>query len=262
MSIDRNRFEPLYYQIRTLLYEDIRSGRLPPGASLPSEVDLMQRFRVSRATVRRAIDLLVQEGWVWREQGRRSRVRSNRGRHQARVNSIRTFEGEMASQGKTAVYEVLRFDRVPRDEVHRADQLDPPGKYCHILDRLRVVDGQAIAVERRVFDEETGDRLPRDRRLNELSGVLLLEASGQRRVENVVVVVRATIASRQWTELLGGTAPLAVMVRDQTFYDQDGRVAMVGHTVFHGEKYYLSYEMGPVAIGPHWRESVVSDPYE
>lgn len=61
---------PLYYQIGTLLRAQIQSGRYAPGDRLPTELELVERFGVSRITVRQALKSLAEEGLIRREAGR------------------------------------------------------------------------------------------------------------------------------------------------------------------------------------------------
>ncbi|MDW8105243.1 MAG: GntR family transcriptional regulator, partial [Armatimonadota bacterium] len=56
----------LYKQIYQTLKAEITEGRYPSGSQLPTEVEIMHRFGVSRATVRHALELLRREGWVVR----------------------------------------------------------------------------------------------------------------------------------------------------------------------------------------------------
>jgi len=61
---------PLYYQLATILREQIISGRYVIGDKLPTEADLVQQYAVSRATVRGALQNLTDEGLIRREAGR------------------------------------------------------------------------------------------------------------------------------------------------------------------------------------------------
>jgi GntR family transcriptional regulator len=61
---------PLYYQLATILRENIISGRYAIGDKLPTEAELVQRYAVSRATVRGALLSLQDEGLIRREAGR------------------------------------------------------------------------------------------------------------------------------------------------------------------------------------------------
>jgi len=63
-------FAPLYQEVRTLLTQGLAQGEWKPGEALPSESRLAQRFHVSIGTIRRAIDELVAEQILVRQQGR------------------------------------------------------------------------------------------------------------------------------------------------------------------------------------------------
>ncbi len=65
---------PLYHQIYVLLREQIVNGAYAAQASLPTEHELMRRFKVSRITAKRALDELAAEGLVQRSRGRGTRV--------------------------------------------------------------------------------------------------------------------------------------------------------------------------------------------
>ena len=55
---------PLYHQIKEDLLESIKGGGLTPGDRIESEPELMDRYHVSRATVRQALGQLVAEGYL------------------------------------------------------------------------------------------------------------------------------------------------------------------------------------------------------
>jgi GntR family transcriptional regulator len=63
-------FSPLYQQIKALLLRSLQGGEWKPGESIPSELELASRFRVSQGTVRKAIDELATENLLVRRQGK------------------------------------------------------------------------------------------------------------------------------------------------------------------------------------------------
>jgi GntR family transcriptional regulator len=63
-------FSPLYRQIKALLTHSLQGGEWRPGESIPSEVELAARFKVSQGTVRKAIDALADENLLVRRQGK------------------------------------------------------------------------------------------------------------------------------------------------------------------------------------------------
>ena len=62
--IDRTAYEPAYSQLVHILKSQIASGRFRPGAQLPSEAQLCQLYQVSPMTVRRAVNILLDQGLV------------------------------------------------------------------------------------------------------------------------------------------------------------------------------------------------------
>jgi multiple sugar transport system substrate-binding protein len=70
MSIDPRQPIPLYYQLKTLLLEEILSGRYGPGEQLPTEHELCEQHGISRTPVSRALSELADEGVILRHRRR------------------------------------------------------------------------------------------------------------------------------------------------------------------------------------------------
>lgn len=70
MEIRETTAGPLYLQLARTLRSNIVSGRLAPGAKLPSEAELQADTGLSRSTVRKALDMLVDDGFITKERGR------------------------------------------------------------------------------------------------------------------------------------------------------------------------------------------------
>ncbi len=70
MSLDPTQPIPIYFQLKTLLLEEIIEGRYGPEGRLPTEHELCERFRISRTPVSRALSELADEGVVLRHRRR------------------------------------------------------------------------------------------------------------------------------------------------------------------------------------------------
>ncbi|PLS18747.1 GntR family transcriptional regulator [Bacillus sp. M6-12] len=68
-KLDTAGFVPLYHQLKEILIEDIDNNILNPGDKIPSEHQLCDQYNVSRNTVKKAIEDLVQEGFLYRVKG-------------------------------------------------------------------------------------------------------------------------------------------------------------------------------------------------
>jgi len=85
-----SRQKPMYKVIKEYLLNKIKTGELLPDDRVPSEKELMEMFQVSRITVRKAIDELVIEGYLYRLQGIGSFVRKKE-EHEKTSNLIGVF---------------------------------------------------------------------------------------------------------------------------------------------------------------------------
>jgi len=74
--IDRDSFTPAYAQLAEILQQSMADGIFMPGDQLPSEAQIVKRYGVSPMTVRRAINSLIDQGYVVAEQGRGTFVKS------------------------------------------------------------------------------------------------------------------------------------------------------------------------------------------
>jgi multiple sugar transport system substrate-binding protein len=70
MSIDPKQPIPLYYQLKTLLLEEILGGRYGPSDRLPTEHELCEQYAISRTPVSRALSELAEEGVILRHRRR------------------------------------------------------------------------------------------------------------------------------------------------------------------------------------------------
>ncbi|MFG1707441.1 GntR family transcriptional regulator [Nonomuraea sp. M3C6] len=70
MTVDQLDPTPIYEQLAWIIREKIKSGDLEERQLVPSESSLQQEHGIARGSVRRAMELLREEGWVVTIQGR------------------------------------------------------------------------------------------------------------------------------------------------------------------------------------------------
>jgi GntR family transcriptional regulator len=119
-------FRPLYLQIKGLLIKSLEAGEWRPAESIPSEIELATRFRVSQGTVRKAIDALAADNLVIRRQGKGTFVATH-------------------TEEKTSMFRFLRIRRNDGRDEYPASRL------------VDVRRGKATAEVARPLDLKTGD---------------------------------------------------------------------------------------------------------
>lgn len=138
--VDPNDYTPKYYQLATILRERISSGELTAHQPIPSERQLEEIYSVSRTTIRQAIDLLVRQGFLYREHGRGTFVSPQK--LQKGISELTSFSEDMRSRGLEPGQKILEFKMVPPPEDVR-QRLDLPPDCGELLyiERLRLGDG-------------------------------------------------------------------------------------------------------------------------
>lgn len=143
--INRSSKLPLYHQLYEIVRGDILSKKWQPGDMLPPESQLIETYQVSRTTVRQVLDMLVNEGLIYRQRGRGTFV-AHPTIEQAMVRIVR-FEEDMRQRGMTPGTRVLSSRLVPATaEMAKLLQIEP-GEELARLERLRLADGEPISAE-------------------------------------------------------------------------------------------------------------------
>lgn len=142
---DRDGPTPLYHQVKSLILREIETGHWQPDARLPSEDALVERFRVSKITVRHALRELASLGYVRREQGRGTFVQSPLLTSGPRA--LTSFTDEMRRHRLLASSRIREHRTIPAP-ADLADLLGiPTGAPVFRLQRVRYADGEPMGVQ-------------------------------------------------------------------------------------------------------------------
>jgi GntR family transcriptional regulator len=131
-----------YAAVRDALAERIRS--LDPGTMLPPEASLCREYGVSRITLRKAVDHLVERGVLVREQGRGTFTSEPTFEHKNResfVQEIPGFYADMTRRGFVVGTTVLQQRLVPAPRTVGQELRLMAGERVVEIERLRTVDG-------------------------------------------------------------------------------------------------------------------------
>jgi DNA-binding GntR family transcriptional regulator len=144
-ALNPNSKVPLYHQLYTLFQDKIRSAEWKPGDLIPPESELVDRFKVSRVTVRKVLGMLVTEGFVVRERGRGSFVAHPKLEHG--MTRIVSFTDDMKQRGLTPRTRII-FTGLVEAPAEIAERLKiPVGEELARIDRLRLADEEPMCVE-------------------------------------------------------------------------------------------------------------------
>jgi len=143
--LDKNLPVPLYHQLQNVLKVAIESGRWRAKERLPSEQELAKRFRVSKITVRQALEELARLDYIRREQGRGTFVAPRKFDEGPR--ELTSFTEEMRRHSLVAASRILaQFEAEADARVARALNL-PVKSPVLVVKRLRLAGADPLAVQ-------------------------------------------------------------------------------------------------------------------
>jgi GntR family transcriptional regulator len=227
--LDKNSHIPLHAQLVKQLMEKIQTKELKPGDKLPSERELAEELNVSRITARMAVMELMENGLLYREQGRGTFIAHSKRRS---IQGFTSFTEDMLSRGLQPSTRVLVQEVVLQEEMQKALKLRSDEKVVHIH-RLRLADGQPVALQTSYLPYKICPGIENE----DLSGSLyqILQKKYYIRpgwTEPEVDALPATAEEAQWLNLKPKEPVL--VVRAQTFTDSFDIVEIV-KTVYRGK---------------------------
>ncbi|MBE7554959.1 MAG: GntR family transcriptional regulator [Anaerolineales bacterium] len=239
-TILRDSKLPFYHQLYEILRQNIVRGEWQPDDMLPSEIELMERYNVSRITVRQALDELVNEGLIYRQRGRGTFV-AHPTVDQA-LTRIISFTEDMRQRGFTPGTEVLFSGLEPAlPEVAEKLQLDP-GTELVRLDRLRLADNEPMSIEEsHLVHRYCPGILQHDYAANPLREVL--EQHYGIRLVRAKQIIRAIAAPRKIADKLSIPANTPLLYIERISYSPQNIPIEFLRLYHRGDRYVLYNEL-------------------
>jgi GntR family transcriptional regulator len=229
---------PLYMRLIRQIDAGIATGALRPGESLPPERELASRTGLSRVTVRRAVQALVENGKLVQRRGSGTFVAPRIERVEQALSLLTSFSEDMDRRGK-AVRSVWlsRGLHAPSPEETMALGLSAQSRVAR-LERVRMADEVPLAIERASLSAEV---LP-DPEVVGTSLYAALSTRGLRPVRAVQRISAANLGIRDagLLEVPVGAAGLRI---ERISYLPNGRVVEFTRSLYRGDAYDFAAEL-------------------
>ncbi|WP_404328696.1 trehalose operon repressor [Mesobacillus maritimus] len=150
-----------FIKIKEELGEHIRSGQMEAGSLLPSENDLAEKYSASRETIRKALNLLAEEGYIHKVQGKGSIV-LDVSKFDFPISGLVSFKEiskKMGHRAKTTVEEFEKID--PTTETKKKMRLES-NEAVWKIHRVREIDGEKIILDKDLLVEKFAPALTKE----------------------------------------------------------------------------------------------------
>jgi GntR family transcriptional regulator len=160
MEIDPDSPLPLHAQVEQALLSSLSDGVLAPGSRLPAEDHLVERFAVSRTTIRTAIQSLVARGLV--------EIRRGKGTFATQptitqeLTELTGFVEDMQALGREASARVLDRRLVAASETVARQLALQRGAAVARIQRVRLADGIPLSFDETYLPQELGEKIMAD----------------------------------------------------------------------------------------------------
>src|SRR6201996_4585268 len=148
---------PLYERVESVLAGDIADGNLSPDTQLPSEDGLIARFKVSRTTVRKAVQNLVERGLIEIRRGKGTFVAQPKITQD--LTELTGFVEDMQAMGRTPTARLVDKAVVAASEAVAHRLALPAGTQVMRIRRVRLADGVAMSFDETYLPLEIGEKI-------------------------------------------------------------------------------------------------------
>jgi DNA-binding GntR family transcriptional regulator len=237
VRVDRTSPVPLYFQLAQHLERAIASGDLPHGSRLENEIQLAEHLRLSRPTVRRAIQYLVDKGLVVRKRGVGTTVVHAKVKRGIELTSL---YDDLVRTGQTPTTRVLSND-VEAAPPEAAQALGmPEGTRVVGIRRVRYAQGAPIALLQNYLPVT----LPRiTTEALEHDGLYRIMHGKGIHLHSAIQTIGARSANAGEARLLEEPRRAPLLTMERTAYDDHGEAVEYGTHVYRASRYYFEQSL-------------------
>lgn len=233
--LDQDSPDPLWRQAADLILHQISTGKIANGGRLPAERDLLAQLSISRVTLRRALQSLVEDGVLKPSHGRGWYVSAEVPKEFP--NTLESFSETAARLGLVPSSDVLRASEAPATLDEAEELAIAPGAPLFHLERIRRLDGVPVAVDTSFFAATLKPDLTGvDFRTASLFELLLGNGVDLARGETTIEAQAADAALAQH---LGVEPKTPILVMRQSIVDSGGRPLLSSTVRYVGDRYRL-----------------------
>ncbi|CDM64599.1 GntR family transcriptional regulator [Pyrinomonas methylaliphatogenes] len=239
-ALDRNSYIPLYAQIQQKLRQMIERGEIAPGAPVPSERELAERYGVSRMTARQALRALRHDGLVYRERGIGTFVA--RRKVDVHTRNLVGFTEDMRQRGLKPSSKLILLKREKATQQIANELGIEVGEGVFHLERLRLANGTPMAYESNYIPADLCPDLDQYD-LERDSLYRILEEEHGIRMQSADEVLEAARAPRREARYLSIRAGSPVLVVHRVVYGDNGRAIESVRTIYRADRYRATFHL-------------------
>lgn len=233
--MNKDSSTPLYQQIVDDIKQQITDGTLKEGDKLMTEQNLGEVYQVSRITVRKAIEYLVDEGYVMKRQGIGTFVAKKK-LNRKFSNKIMSFTETCQAEGKIPTSELISLEWTQANpKVAMYLQIEEGARVLKIV-RVRKSDGDPVMLEETYFPSKysylSGENLT-----GSIYEALRKHGTVMAHAVKTIGICYATNAEAEYLHVSSGQA---LLFHKEQVFDPEGEPIHYSQIIVDPERYKLT----------------------
>ena len=242
-ELDTTSIVPLYKQLKDLILKEIEEGRLKPNQKIPTELELSERYQISRMTVRKSLAQLVDEGILAKKQGKGTFVQEPK--MTEALSSPNSFTNLCKRNGKVPGGRTLKFILEEATDRDMKELKLEPGEQVIRVERLRLADNMPVMLENLYFPGHLKNILVEN--LDDTSLYQILHDKYGLVTGNSVMEFEISEANSYEAALMEIRAGSPLLLVREIVYDQYGQPLHRTKSLLRGDKFkYISPRMNVI----------------
>lgn len=240
-KIETEKFSiPLHQLLVSKLRRKIISGKLKSGDFFGTEKSLMEDYGVSSTTVRRALQVLTQEGYLFRKPGKGSFIR--RVEIEPAGGPLLSFYEEMKSLGLKPSSKLLSIE-VQKPNSYIAQKLNlAQADSIYYIKKILKANEEPMAILDSYWKFKVGEQLSKFN-LNSTNLLKILENEIGINLGEAEATIEAGMASPEEAKLLGIREKNPVLVMQRVVYSVEGNAIFFSRMTYRADKYKFRTRM-------------------
>jgi len=234
--IDPQNALPKYRQLYLILLNKIEQGEWSAHQLIPPERELEELYYISRTTVRQALSLMVNQGYMYREQGRGTFIAPPKLQYNS--NLLRGFSESMKERGIIPGQKIISINRIPPSyKVQQNLELTPEIDNIINIERIRIADGEPIGFQSTYINLRNEHSITAEELEESGSLYQLLREKFNLVPTESIETIEATIADEHEASLLKIEHGGPVLLIERTVWSQFHRPMEFLKALYRGDKY-------------------------
>ena len=237
-EINKNSPLPLYYQLKESILKAIKNEEIVVGEKIPSERELAEYHNISRMTVKKAVDILVNNDYLIKKQGRGTFVSNYKESYS--ISPLSSFTKEMEKKGLNYKNKILDFSKIKDKKIAKKLNLKENDEFFKI-ERLRLIENKPFLLEKTYLStKKIADLKKEDLKTNSL--FKLIKNKYNIKLKNAEAEIEAVILNDQVAKKMKVKEGMLGLYFEQISRDENDEIIEYTSAYYRNDNYKFKFK--------------------